>query len=77
MKIKVRDVTAVSFHGYVMEDFSTLADAFAYVAEQMQDYADDADYGKRFEIEIPGEVGHNVIEVDARHVNLTTIFPND
>ena len=60
------------------EEFSTIADAFAHIAEEIENWADDDQYGEQFEVEIPGgQDGHNVISIDARHVCFATIFPED
>ena len=71
-KIKVRNVSSLSFSGYSYEEFDTLAEAFASVAEKIEMAAFDGDSEdfERFEVEIPGgQDGHNVIEIDARYVD--------
>lgn len=75
MKIKVADVTQLSFHGYDWEQFNTLAEAFAWIAQEIEDYADDEDYAEQFEIKIPG--GGTSIQIDARHVEFATLYPEE
>ena len=70
--IKVRDVTAISFHGYYTEEFSNLESAFAHVAEEMSNDPFMDRECRQFEIEIPGgQKGFNIITIDARHVDLS------
>lgn len=59
----VIDTTALSFHGYYEEEFITLADAFAFVAGELESGCDQA----QFEIRVPGS--EQTINIDARYVD--------
>lgn len=59
----VADVSEINFHGYYWEKFSTLQEAFAYAAEEIENGAE------RIEISTSKNGGSsNNIEIDARDV---------
>jgi len=71
-KIGVADTTGFSFRGVDWEEFNTIQEAFAYIASEIEYWADDDSYGDRFEIKIPGS--ETPIQIDARYVDYTELF---
>ena len=70
-KIGVADTTGFSFR-MDWEEFNTIQEAFAYIASEIEEWADDDSYGDCFEIKIPG--AEAPIQIDARHVDYTELF---
>lgn len=73
--VKVADVTSLSFGGVDWEKFDTLAEAFAWIASEIEQWAGDGSFGERFEIKVPGS--EETIQIDARYVDFSTLFDDE